>query len=189
MRFYSAAQLRKPALMACLAGALALSACQGNNPDTAETGAASEASDSSNPDGKPGIAASGARLVLPVVAGRPAAIYFTVSNNGDTAAQLVSVYVNGAGKTEMHQTEGGKMSAVETVDIAPSASVEFAPGGYHVMAFELADTLQAGATSEMTLTFSDGDKYSMPIAIEKMGAGMSSEMEGGMGGDMEGMHH
>jgi copper(I)-binding protein len=77
----------------------------------------------------------------------------------------------------MHKTEGGKMSAVDEVEIAPGQSVEFAPGGFHVMAFEITDLINAGETTEMTLSFSDGDKLSMPLVVETMGDAMG------------GMHH
>ena len=65
------------------------------------------------------------------------------------------------------------MSPVDAVTIDPGATIEFAPGGYHVMAFELADELRSGSSTELTLTFSDGDKLSMPLHIETMGDAMN----------------
>ena len=38
------------------------------------------------------------------------------------------------------------------------------------MAFDVADNLKAGGETELTLTFSDGDKVSLPVKIEAMGA-------------------
>jgi hypothetical protein len=38
------------------------------------------------------------------------------------------------------------------------------------MAFEVDGKLKAGDTAEMTVTFTDGDKVSAPLAIEAMGA-------------------
>ncbi|WP_231568331.1 copper chaperone PCu(A)C [Novosphingobium malaysiense] len=158
--------------LAFLTGAAALallSACQ-----QAETPAPeSSATESNGPDAKPGISASQGRLVLPVVAGRPAAVYFSVRNDGPQAATIAGVYVEGSGKAEMHKTEGGSMSAVDAVEIAPGETIAFEPGGYHVMAFDLADTLKAGNATELTLTFSGGDKLSMPLHIETMGDAMN----------------
>lgn len=163
-------QLRKLALV-CLAAPLAMvAACQQSQDSApAESAADVTASEASGPDAKPGIAASEGRLVLPVIAGSPAAIYFTLRNDGAAVATLAGVHLAGAGKAEMHKTEGGTMSPVESIDIVPGASLAFAPGGYHAMAFELGDTLKAGGTAELTLTFSDGDKLSMPIKVETMG--------------------
>jgi Uncharacterized protein conserved in bacteria len=134
------------------------------------------------PEAKPGIFAGEGRLVLPAVAGRPAAVYFTVRNESDTKVTLSSVHVAGAGKAEMHKTEGGSMGAVKSVDIAPGRAVAFAPGGYHVMAFDLANSMKAGQTGELTLTFSDGDKLSFPLMLEAMGGSMGAH-------DMPGMTH
>lgn len=136
----------------------------------------------SGPEAKPGISGSEGRLVLPVVAGRPGAVYFTVRNDGPGPATLAGVHVAGAGKVQIHKTEGGSMSAVDKLDIAPGTSLEFAPGGLHVMAFDLDKTLKAGGTAELTLTFSDGDKLSMPLRIDSMG-GMADHS------DMPGMAH
>jgi copper(I)-binding protein len=177
--------IRALAPIAGLALALSLAACQQSKaPVAAETGTAEAVSN--GPDAKPGITASNGRLIAPVVSGRPAAAYFTVGNDGPATATLVGVHVEGAGEAQMHKTEGGKMTAVESVDIAPGASIEFAPGGYHVMVFDLADNIKAGGTTELTLTFSDGDKLSLPMKVEAMGAQMNA---GGNMDDMAGMQH
>ncbi len=48
---------------------------------------------------------------------------------------------------------------------AKGDTVKFAPGGKHVMAMELDDTLAAGETTEVTLTFLGGDKLTFPATI------------------------
>lgn len=156
--------------------AVSLAACQQTNaPEPGETETTQTA-----PDAKPGISGSAGRLVLPVVAGRPAAAYFIVRNDGPGTATLVGVHVAGAGETQMHKTEGGSMTAVEKLEIAPATSLEFGPGGFHVMTFDPDTSLKPGGDTELTLTFSDGDKLSMPLQIETMGGG---------GEDMPGMQH
>jgi len=141
---------------------------------SAQADASADGGATSVPDAKPGISANDARLVLPAVAGRPGVAYFSVRNDTQAPVTLAGVYVSGVGKSEMHQTSGGKMSAVKMVDIAPGATVTFAPGGLHVMAFDIAGTVQAGTAAEATLTFSDGDKLSLPIKVEAMGAAQGS---------------
>ena len=174
--------LRILAISSALTVSMALAACQKAE---APTDSATTAAAVNGPDAKPGISASDGRLVLPVVAGRPAAVYFSVRNDGAGKATLAGVHIDGAGQAAMHQTQGGTMAAIETLDLAPGQQVTFAPGGYHVMAFELADTLKEGGTTEMTLTFSDGDKLSMPIRIETI----AGEMDGMSHGGMAGMDH
>jgi len=171
---------RPLALLLCTAMALALGAC-GKAPDSPT---ASNEATLTGPDAKPGLVASDGKLVLPVIAGRPAAVYFTVRNDGAEPVTLAAVSILGAGKAEMHETKGGSMGKVDSLPIDPGASVVFAPGGLHVMVFELPTTLKAGGKAELTMTFSDGDKLSMPLTVEAMGGGMDHDM-----GDMEGMHH
>lgn len=170
---------RSLALIASLALVAGLGACSKEPDSPTETNEATL----SGPDAKPGMAASDGHLILPVIAGRPGAVYFTVRNDGSEPVTLAGVHVSGAGKAEMHQTNGGTMSKVEALPIDPGASMVFAPGGLHVMAFDLAPDLKAGGEAELTLTFSDGDKLSMPLKVEAMGSGDMS------GTDMQGMHH
>ncbi len=177
---------RKSATFATISlSVLALAACHKSPEpgDQASTPAPGEAMVApAGPDAKPGTSAEAARLVLPVVAGRPAAVYFRFTNSSDKPVVIAAVHVEGAASAEMHKTEGGKMSGVKTLPVKPGETVTFAPGGYHVMAFGLDKSLASGGSSELTLTFSDSDKISMPLAIEKMGAGMSDDM--GSMGDM-----
>ena len=160
--------------------ALALAGCSGDKP--AATAEPTQAA-SAGPDAKPGLSVSGGRLVLPAVPGNPGAAYFTLANGGDAEATVAAVHIAGAARAEMHETTGGSMSPLKTAAIAPGKSVVFAPGGKHVMAFEIAETIKPGSTVELTLTFADGDKLSTPLAVEAAG-GM-----GAMEGPMEGMDH
>lgn len=164
---------------------LTLAACQqGDAPAPQDSASASDMTMA--PDAKPGTSANAGGLVLPVVAGRPAGVYFSFTNQSGEPVELAAVHIDGAGSAEMHKTEGGVMSAVKTIPVAAGATVRFEPGALHVMAFDLADSLKAGETTEMTLTFGDGDKLSIPLAIEKMGAGMNgSGMNGSGTGGMD----
>lgn len=159
---------------ALLLPALSLGACQAEkDPAPAASGA---------PEAKPGLAVSDARLVLPAVSGNPGAVYFTLANTGSGTAALAAVSIDGAAKAEMHQTQGEAMTPVDRVDVAPGTNISFEPGKMHVMAFQLEPKLKAGSSTEMTLTFADGDKIPAQIKIESAG-------QAAMGGmDME-QHH
>lgn len=166
-------------MVLCLGFTMLLTACQqAEAPATQESEAAP-----ADPEAKPGISGDAGRLVLPVVPGRPAAVYFTVRNSGSETVTLAAVHVAGAREAQMHETRGGSMSAVKSLPIEPGGSLEFAPGGLHAMAFDLDDSLKEGSTSELTLTFADGDKLSMPLRIEAMGGAMSEATH------MPGMDH
>ena len=138
------------------------------------------------PEAKPGLVVSAATLVLPAVKGNPAGGYFTLVNNGDKPVTLAAVSIDGAAKAEMHETKAGSMAPLASLEIKPGETVKFERGGKHVMAFDLDAKLAAGGTSELTLTFADGDKASAPMKLEAAGAAME-HMEGMEG--MEGMDH
>ena len=138
------------------------------------------------PAAQAGILATGGRLVLPAVPGRPGAAYFTLVNQGHIDATITAVAIDGAAKAEMHETSGSAqittMQPLLTLDIRAGGSAILAPGGRHVMAFNLSPRLQPGISTQITLAFSDGSKLSAPLSIEAAGGAPS----GGMG-DMAGM--
>lgn len=159
---------------------LALAACGGaKNEEKAEATAA--------PEAKPGIAISEGKMILPAVSGNPAGAYFTVENNGDKSVSIASIAIDGVGKAEMHETKGGQMKPVDRLDVAAKSAVKFERGGLHVMGFDLDSKLKAGGITEMTVTFSDGDKVSAPLKLEAMGAATADHDMSGM--DMSEMDH
>jgi copper(I)-binding protein len=158
----------KPALLAsfALVAPIVLLAGCDDKPDPAKVAVSGEMTIA---DGK---------LVLPAVSGSPAAAYFTVTNGTKDAVSLAAVTVEGARKAEMHQTDGGSMSPIATLNMGPGASVPFERGSRHVMVFSPGSSLKPGGTTKLTLTFSGGKTASAPLAIEAAG-----------GADMAGMDH
>ena len=123
--------------------------------------------------GIPGVTLAGARLVLPAVPGNPGAAYFALDNESKSTVAIVSVAIAGAGKTEMHTPD---MKTVDRAEAEPRTTLTFAPGKLHAMVFDVSAELQAGTQTELTVTFSDGDKVSVPAQVQ--GAG-----EAAMGGN------
>lgn len=130
-----------------------------------------KAAPSAAPEAKPGISVADGMFMLPAVSGNPGAAYFALDNESNNTVSIASIAIEGVGKTEIHQTMGGEMRPVDRVDVEAKTVVKFERGGLHVMAFELDGKLKAGDSTEMTVTFSDGDKVSAPLKIEAMGAG------------------
>lgn len=155
-----------------LAAALALAGCQQQ-----------AAKDETNPDSVEGVSVSDGRLVLPAVMGNPGAAYFTIDNMSPAPVTVAGVYIDAAEKAEMHQTVEGAMEPLDSLHVAAAETVEFKPGGKHVMAFGLKGYLAPASKVEMTLTFSNGDKISAPLIVEAPGGGAPM---GGM--DHESMH-
>jgi copper(I)-binding protein len=137
--------------------ALGPTAC-GEAPEQADAG----------PAAPEGISVTNARLMLPAVAGNPGAVYFDVANSGTGGRMIRAATVVGAG-TMMHTTTDAGMQETLQVLVPPGETVKFEPGGNHIMAMNLADTIKAGGTAEVTLTFVGGDKVSFPAEVRAAG--------------------
>ena len=136
-------------------------------------GEAEEPAADAEPDAPAGITVSDGWMALPAVSGNPAAVYFTVSNSSDTNRMIRSAYVEGAGSAMLHQMSEWNllpsMDEVMQLDVPAGGNLAFEPESYHVMAMDLADTLEVGGETEVTLTFVGGDKVSFPVEIRAPG--------------------
>ena len=149
-----------PASLALAIAGFALSGCGGGASDTEQAA----------PEGFPGITVSDGRLVLPAVEGNPGAVYFSVDYTGDDIAAIRAASVEGARSAELHNTVDGTMSRLASVNVEKGTTVKFEPGGMHVMVMGLPDTMKAGDTANVTLTFLGGDKFSFPAKVEAAGS-------------------
>lgn len=106
---------------------------------------------------QPEILVADAWIRAPALPQRPAALYFTLRNSGDMAQRLVAVRTDDAARSEIHNHfhDGGvmKMRRQDHVEIAPGETLAFKPGGLHVMLFEPAASVAAGATLTARLVF------------------------------------
>lgn len=150
-------------LLASLA-VVSLAACKQKEPEAAATTAAA-------PEAKEGLKVTDGKFVLPAVSGNPGAAYFVLDNQGMNTVSIAAIAIDGVGKTEIHQTMGGSMKPVDRIDVEAKTPIRFERGALHVMAFDVDGKLKAGESTEMTITFSDGDKLSAPLAIEAAGGG------------------
>ena len=93
------------------------------------------------------------RVIVPT---RPAAGYFTLTNNSGEARTLVGASSPSCGMVMLHESKGDKMVMLPEVAVAPGESVSFAPRGKHLMCMKPAADLKPGTTAEVTLKFKDG---------------------------------
>jgi len=95
-----------------------------------------------------------------IIKARPAAGYFTLRNNGDKAVKLTGASSPACGMLMLHQSkqEGGvdKMMSMNGVSVPAHGSVEFTPGGYHLMCMSPTNAMTVGANVPVTLKFADG---------------------------------
>lgn len=157
---------RLPALLAgaALAFSFALAGCSAQQGDKAAE---------QQQDALAGLEVSNARLVLPAVKGRPAAVYFDLAYDGERAFSIRRVDVEGAGSAMLHENveQNGVMKMMESLPIPVSkgARISFVPGGRHVMVFDLSPDIAPGDKVSVTLTVSGGDSFSFPAKVHPAG--------------------
>lgn len=103
------------------------------------------------------------------------AAYLTLTNRGAKPDRLLGAQTSVAERVELHTTvtENGmmRMRAVDSVAVAPGQTVRFEPAtGLHLMLINLAAPLQQGGTFTLQLTFEQGGKIEVPVAIGGVGA-------------------
>jgi periplasmic copper chaperone A len=91
--------------------------------------------------------------------------YFTLQNLTDQSLTLTTVASRDFGSVEMHRSfvKDGveEMEPVQSIDIPAHGSVEFKPGGYHLMMMQPKKNMFAGDMAEVMLSFSDGSQLAI----------------------------
>jgi copper(I)-binding protein len=103
---------------------------------------------------------------LPAAPGRPAAAYFTL-HGGPSNATLISASADIAVRAEMHESMTGaggmaSMKPLASVPVPAKADVTFAPGGRHVMLFDINAKAKVGRIYNLTLSFGNGGRIYVP---------------------------
>jgi len=97
------------------------------------------------------------------------AVYFSITNGGAKADQLLSVTSPIARVVEIHESrevQGSiRMREVTSVECPPGATVKISPGGLHVMLLGLRGPLVAGTTFPATLRFRDAGTMTIQILV------------------------
>lgn len=102
-------------------------------------------------------------------AGLPAAGYFDLHNGSDKPISLTGASSPACGMLMLHKSQnvGGmtRMVDVSSVEVAPRATLKFAPGFYHLMCMKPSPALNPGAHVAVTLIFSGGTKVTSEFAV------------------------
>jgi periplasmic copper chaperone A len=101
--------------------------------------------------------------------------YLTIENKGATPDRLIGGSADVAGKVEVHEmaTNNGVMT-MRPLDkgllIEPGKTVKLAPGGYHLMLFDLKSPLKQGDKLPVTLEFEKAGKVDLSLEVQGVGA-------------------
>lgn len=100
------------------------------------------------------------------------AVYMILKNNTDQAHSLVGVSaMTTANRVELHQSfvnEKGvsKMVSVDKIVLPPQTDVDLAPGGLHIMLFDLKRSLKPGDKFKLDLKFENGKIQTVDVEVK-----------------------
>lgn len=94
-----------------------------------------------------------------IIPSRPAAGYFTLSNETDKQRVLVGAQSPACGTLMLHQSQNKSgmehMAMVKSIVVPAHGKVTFAPGGYHLMCMSPTKAMVKGHSVPVTLRFAD----------------------------------
>ena len=100
--------------------------------------------------------------------------YVTLDNRTAVETRLVGVTVVGARRAEIHTVaeEQGRtiMQKVNSIRLPARSSVELAPGGTHIMLFDVEPPFVRGGTVTMTFAFNDAQKATVQAIVRPLDA-------------------
>lgn len=104
-------------------------------------------------------------------------MFATLQNTSRKPVQLVGVTVQGVDKAELHtHTEDAgmmRMRRLDAIDIGPRATVKLAPGGFHIMLFQVKTPLVAG--QDIAVQFSLSNKVKIDAVAVVVGPGHGAD--------------
>jgi len=101
--------------------------------------------------------------------------FLTTENKGSTADRLIGGSGDVADKVEVHEmTMNNGVMTMRPLDkgltIEPGKTVRLAPGGYHLMLFDLKRPLKQGDKVPLTLEFERAGKVRLSLDVQGVGA-------------------
>lgn len=107
--------------------------------------------------------------------------YAVLSNTGGKPLSVTSMQSAAFGRVELHETiiENGmaKMRAIDKLDIAPGAKVEFAPGGKHFMLIDPRSGLRSGDDVAIKIKDATGCETTVQFKVGKATATATGEVD------------
>lgn len=132
----------------------------------------------------PSIAVEDARVRAVPPGAATTAAFMTLTNAGEADRALVGGASPLAGHLELHNhvmADGVmQMRRVEAIPLPAGERVHLAPGGWHLMMFELAATPAEGERVELTLTLDNGETLTVEAPVRRVQP-MSMSNQGDMG--------
>ena len=126
------------------------------------------------------VSAGGLKISAPWVRATPKGAgvgggYFKISNTGATPDRLVGGSTDVSSRFEIHEMsmDNGVMKMrplANGIEVKPGQTIEFKPGGYHVMFVGLKRPFAQGEHVKATLMFEKAGNVDVDFAVESIGA-------------------
>lgn len=100
--------------------------------------------------------------------------YMTIRNNGSTPDRLIGGSIDAADRFQFHamimEKDVAKMRELRDIEIKPGQTIEFKPGGSHIMFVNLKRPLSKGEHINGTLLFERAGKVQIEYSVLGIGA-------------------
>ncbi len=97
--------------------------------------------------------------------------YLAIVNGAGEADRLISASTPRAGRVEVHEMvmtgDVMQMRPAAAIEIAPGAEVALAPGGMHLMFYEIATPFAEGEEVSVTLTFEHAGALDVSLPVRR----------------------
>jgi copper(I)-binding protein len=152
--------------LVAVAASLALAACGGQQADEVSTTEPPVAS----VDGAESLQISEAWVRVPPPGAPATAGYVTFENRGSAPITVTGLSSEAFGRAEIHDMkhEDGmmRMRRMDTLPLEAGERVSLAPGGMHLMLFDVAEPLADGETVRLEFEFELADGESASVAVD-----------------------
>ena len=100
------------------------------------------------------------------------AVYFLLQNRSAFADELTGVSTNVAEAAEIHESRTAgdvmQMRQLQGISVHGKESIEFGPGGYHIMLVGLKQELKPGDEIQLTLHFKNQEDLSVNVPVQEL---------------------
>ena len=159
--------------------ALALAACEGQKSSETGTTTVTKSTDIDGVKTHAELKLSAYGMRTPLGQNPNTGAYVTIENTGKTDDRLISASCACATRTELHtmsMADGQmSMSAVpEGFEVKAGETLVLAPGGNHIMLFDLTTRPAEGAVQKVTLVFEKAGEITLDMPVSMTPAGSSN---------------
>ena len=111
-------------------------------------------------DSGPPVTITNVKILAPIPGSSAGVAYFIIDNRGDTSITVDRIDSPQYDNVEMHETtldDGiSRMRPIDSFQVDPSSSIEFAPGGKHVMLMRPATNVVPGSSVTLEFNYDEG---------------------------------